>query len=187
MRSFSGPSEKTPLLLSDPWPVWAEVASERDRPIWSQPPFPLYPSTAEELPRGMRQIRGGGEAEMPSRDQDKAAGCRDGARLLIQALGKGARGSGSGPRWVGEGRCWIRQQNRRAGRGMRRHGQATGLMRTSPVTARHSYCYIYVPPSRDPISLPERHSAGGTTRRHAWQPLSQRPSNRCGPRLEGGG
>jgi hypothetical protein len=43
------------------------------------------------------------------------------------------------------------------------------------------------PPFRDPISLPERHSVGGTTSRHAWRLQSQCPSNRCGPRLEGGG
>lgn len=61
--------------------------------------FPPYPSTAEELPRGMRRSRGGGEAGMRSRDQDEAEGCRDGARLLIRALGDSARGSGSGPRW----------------------------------------------------------------------------------------
>lgn len=77
----------------------------------------------------MRRNRGGGEAEVPSRDQDEAEGCRDGARLRIRALGGERAGQ---PLWspAGEGRCWSRQQNRRAGRGMRRPGQATGLMRT---------------------------------------------------------
>lgn len=76
--------------------------------------FLPYPSTAEELPRGMRRNRGGGEAERQSRDQEEAEGRRDGARLLIQALGESARGSRSGPQW---GRADARSDSKTRGRG----------------------------------------------------------------------
>lgn len=53
------------------------------------------------------------------------------------------------------------------------------------VTAHHSYCSPMPLPPETPFPF-QKDSAGGTTRRHAWRLLSQRPSNRCGPRLEGG-
>lgn len=61
----------------------------------------------------MRRNRGGGEAEMPSRDQDLAEGHRD-RGLLIQALRESTRGSRSGPRW---GRADAGADSKTGGRG----------------------------------------------------------------------